>query len=503
MASKITLVIIFILLSAIVLLRSYYDPGCFLSPDSIDYLRFSQSILAGNGMYVPDLTEPGGNKYFAVWPAGYPAFIAALTFITSIEPVWASKVLNCLFTGFTLLLLWRLFRYFAPVVALVLFGFTYIFIYTHTWSEAAFLQVILLFVYSLYMFYTAAANKIWEWAAIVLLTSISLFLLRYIGAISIICMGIVCVLLFLKRANKRAIVMAGGCIINGVVIFLYLLKNKVETGYTTGIKRIEPPENTLELLDQLKRTLKGELVPIRFENVSGDIIFFTLCAVLVGVILWRFYKVKKAQPVANRMTGFWIFCLATAIIYLVTLFILRASSHFDALDYRLVAPFSFLATISLFSVIYFNTDLRVKKYFTIPIVLLISLYLTAYWLPFTYFRSFADAKWIPPKEFHTCENTLNRIRHNYAFLPENSILIFGENIVSAERLDVTVARPMFQPYFEKKENMNDFLQRINTTRAEHIYLFTRPIADTVHFHTSVVNYLKAHQSGENEFHQIR
>lgn len=116
----------------------------YLSPDSEYYLELAQNLLEGRGFYrsadypIPETKTPENQIFFSAWPVGYPVVIFLATKILGTSAWLASKIINLICLGFLLLLLRRINRNEAVFLALVLYSFTFLEVYSYTWSEAPF-----------------------------------------------------------------------------------------------------------------------------------------------------------------------------------------------------------------------------------------------------------------------------------------------------------------------------------------------------------------------------
>ena len=127
-------------------LRVSVEATQYCTPDSNFYLKVAENLLSGKGLVRPNnypFSKSTGDVYFAVWPAGYPVSIAALSFITNLPVLVSSKIVNLLFLGFTFLLLYKKMGRYAWFTALYFCSFGLLEVYSYTWSEGAFLFFIL------------------------------------------------------------------------------------------------------------------------------------------------------------------------------------------------------------------------------------------------------------------------------------------------------------------------------------------------------------------------
>ncbi|WP_153304248.1 glycosyltransferase family 39 protein [Desulfovermiculus halophilus] len=196
------LFIILISMSFSIVIQSYLNPNGFLSPDSTNYLSVAKNLLNGDG-YV--LGHDLRREPFAVWPVGYPTLIFIVAKISNLSVFWASKLTNILLILGILITIRKTFRRQSYLYALVLFFSSFICIYSYTWSETLFIFLLLLFCLSIYSLLKTEKPNNFNYI-LIFLTSISLFMSRYIGAFSF---GVIAILalyyLFIENNKKRSI----------------------------------------------------------------------------------------------------------------------------------------------------------------------------------------------------------------------------------------------------------------------------------------------------------
>src|SRR5688572_28640200 len=127
-------------------LRVSVEATQYCTPDSNFYLKVAENLLSGKGLVRPNnypFSKSTGDVYFAVWPAGYPITIAALSFLTNLPALISSKIVNLLFLGFTFILLYKKLGKYAWFPALYFCSFGVLEVYSYTWSEGAFLFFII------------------------------------------------------------------------------------------------------------------------------------------------------------------------------------------------------------------------------------------------------------------------------------------------------------------------------------------------------------------------
>ena len=116
----------------------------FYISDSVNYMRLAENIKAGNWMNQHGLA--GRNGWFAVWPVGYPALLAAFSSVFRIESFWASKVFSVVCSVSLLTLFWKCARRQFPILALMLLNLAYLKISRGSLSEQPFIVLMALWV---------------------------------------------------------------------------------------------------------------------------------------------------------------------------------------------------------------------------------------------------------------------------------------------------------------------------------------------------------------------
>src|SRR5262245_1575342 len=95
---------------ALILGKSFLSADGYLSPDSTDYLKLAENILAGNGLRVTDSGRfPADMRLFSIWPVGYPVLISATAGLLDVPAFLASKLLNALLLVMSMAVIWRTF----------------------------------------------------------------------------------------------------------------------------------------------------------------------------------------------------------------------------------------------------------------------------------------------------------------------------------------------------------------------------------------------------------
>jgi len=476
------LFLLFCVLGFIVILRSYFDPNGWITPDSTFYLQLSQSLLDGNGFQRIAYDVPGGRTLFAIWPVGYPTLIFIIAKLTGLSVFWASKVLSVLIIGCCLMVLQFIFKSNAHWVGLILCCQSFSNINTYTWSEGAFLLFLLVFCLSVYQ-YIRTAGKI-SWLLSVLFSGLLLFLTRYIGVFTFMVAGIVAISLLIKKrwilSLKLLIVVFIQILISG----FYLYNNKLSTGYLTGMARGAGAEVNKKMFSQLFSALNEELVLIPVTSTSFSKILTFLLLFLLGVYL---YKTIRKKYRFGSINDIWIYFILTAIIYLIFITISVWKSNVSDLDYRYLAPSTFLALLSVAAYLQGKPKIRIKKgsvyYILILAVLGILLFPVKYHV-YGYIK--AKGNYV----FPNYPDNMAILEEKYRGMESNSIVIYGSPHIRYLRTDIIptdlyTRSPLdgIIKYFKRKGDWN-------------IYIEIRHDLDPISIHESVIDFMKEHQEGE-------
>ncbi|MHA6246314.1 hypothetical protein ACXYMU_00130 [Pontibacter sp. CAU 1760] len=335
------LLLLYVLLAAIICFRVNVEATGYTTPDSEAYLGLAQNMLDGHGFYV--LKADGTRAYFSTWPVGYPVLIYLVSSMLPLSVFWASKVLNLVLLGLGFLLFRCLNRRYAFIMASVYSAYTFLDIYSFTWSEAPFLLGLLcLCVVAAQTLQHAKAKHL----LLLFLVCAFLFLMRYVGAFSFAVPALLGIYFYFKGDKRAAAKLLLTSILLTILAGTYLYLNYRLSGFMTGFDRLEAStEPTRTFVGMMIEGLLNELLLVRkyrLGNQPDYLLYFTVVLQLLAMAA-ILMKVEKLP----RLNLFSQTCLFVASLYLLTVALLRSISHFDDLDYRLLAPFSFLFWVGL------------------------------------------------------------------------------------------------------------------------------------------------------------
>lgn len=340
---------LYIAVVAIIVFRIYAEATGYISPDSEKYLELAQNLSDGKGLYLYH-TESEQKTFFSTWPVGYPVLIYVVSAVTKLSVFWSSKVLNLLLLGLSFLLLRHINRQYAFVLAAVYCSYTLLEIYSFTWSEAPFLLCLL---YLCYLTHKILLGHDTSKSILSLsLTCSCLFLLRYIGAFSFGVPALLAIYFFYRKRSATATKLLVTSFLLGILAAFYLYMNYRLSGFMTGFDRLAAETETMgAFVRMMTEGLLNELLIIRKYrpgNQPDYLLYFTtlLQLFMTAIIL---IKIRRSSYLKEQITQntFTYICLSIALLYFLSVLLLRSFSHFDDLDYRLLAPFSFLLWIGM------------------------------------------------------------------------------------------------------------------------------------------------------------
>lgn len=484
------LVIIYLLLSTGILLKGFFDHDGYLSPDSMNYLRLAQNMLDGNGLFVTELLEESKQKLFAIWPIGYSFFIFLLAKLSFLTVFWASKVVNIITLALIFFILKKIFKDKAFAYGAIFLISPIIEIFAYTWSETVFILGLIWFTASVYYFQRFQSNT---WLFSLTAAALFLFLTRYIGAFAVGIIGLLAFIFLIKKQYRPAAKLIGVAGLISASIIGYLYNNYINTGFATGMPRIDSPETRRELVSMLSEAQLVELnpfviYPFQISSTFQLYAFLVVAIVfLAGLAIHYFRQANKTDPDKYL----WLYFLINGLVYWLGIVYMRWTSHFDNFNFRLLGPATVLFIIALLAFIQFNIKNN-RVYFNGLAAL--------FFIAFIY-NSYEQL--VPHlRDGISYQENIETVQEKYQFLPQESILVFGNRHIDYLRTDVVNIRPYFRPYFARQETIEQFITRISEKNyATAIYIEIDQNLNRFYFHESIHAFMK--ENHDKEFVQLK
>jgi hypothetical protein len=361
---------LFLLITAVLIFRVNIESTKYCTPDSVYYLEVSTNILSGLGAVGPKVFDynaetkqliplykntPFGNpeqyqkEYFAVWPLGYPACIVAVSYLTTLPPLWASKLVNILLLAFNFYLLSLLFKG-SSLLPMYYFGsFTMLEICSYTWSENLFVPFFLLFILALKRIHSSGSISV----KLILMLTIAMVLMclaRYASVIFFV-VAFAIMLYYYKNKQMEKVKIIFSALALGSILFIgYLYNNYLQSGYLTGMPRVNTQDFTaLELTGKFFMGMYHQFHIIKQFRIAGKVDMIGYLAllglqiILMGTVIFIFIKNKITMKFSEEN----ILMIRVGFVYLVFLIYMTFTSTIDPFDYRTLLPFSFPVFIAV------------------------------------------------------------------------------------------------------------------------------------------------------------
>jgi hypothetical protein len=466
---------IYLAISILIILNSYFMTNGYLSPDSTNYLSLAQNLINGNGYIISsDRMQP-----FAVWPIGYPTLIAIVSYLTGLSVFWASKVLNIFLIGLIFLLLRKYYKKDTYLIALLFTWGSYIYLYFYTWSESFFIFSLILFSVSVYEFIKAEKPKIQNYIFI-FLSALLLYFSRYIGAFGFGIVGLLGIFFLVLNKNKKGLGLVVLSFLGLIIVVLNLYINYKLTGYPTGMPRIKSPETNLELFYELIKALFYEII-IPFHSGGWKAIFVFIIQVTVFLIGYKLYGLNNADIRLRNMFNdkylLEIIFIVLGLIYLVIIVLMRWLFQFDTFNFRLLSPATILVYMGVLGVLIKN------KIFD-------NNWLKIYMVVFSFFSLLYISISVLYKAYKkdTYLSHISKMEKEIKFIPLRSTVIFPPKDLKYLRLDLNLYTPYYTPYYKNKETWDSFKSRINCKGGKKIYIYIDKKLDSKHFDKTVIQF---------------
>lgn len=329
---QISLVIITLVMT---ILRFLLNEKGRVNPDSIRYMRFAHVL--------PTIDN-------TTTPLGYPLSIKLFTYF-GFDEFWSSKVVGILAFLFIIAFAWKKKFYFKEsIVVSTLFSF--VSIYAYTMSEALILPFVFLFLYTAYLIITGKLEK-GKAIFYLSLSLIALYNIRYSSLFIIGGTGLFGLLVWKKKYSQSFTFSAAiACVFIILYKFLFLdyfNENYINQSLEMGL------HSTSQLLTELFQGLTTTFNPfIHMANPGGGLVNYAIYGLgLLNILLIIFLFVKR------KLSDTELFFLIIGVSGIVCSYFVQYFYPVNALDYRLLAPFSFPIWLIYFKKLFAIFDLKV------------------------------------------------------------------------------------------------------------------------------------------------
>ncbi len=305
-----------VLTYAMIIFRFLSNEKGRVSPDSIRYLRQSEMFP------IIDNTTA---------PLGYPLFIKLFTFF-GIDDFWSSKLVGILAYTFILIFAYKK-RFFFKELMMASALFSFVSIFSYTMSEALTLPFVILFFFTAHQI---IKNKISQLEGILYLTFLLILLLNIRYSALFFCVGsFVFGLMKIGKHYWKSFTISGvlGVGFYGLykITFIdYFNKDYINSFLEIGLK--STPQLLIELFQGLTTTFNPF---IHIADPNGGMINYGIYGIgLMTIIVMIFLFVKSKLSETEK------FILTVSFITIILSYFIQYVYSVNALDYRLLAPFS-------------------------------------------------------------------------------------------------------------------------------------------------------------------
>ena len=339
-------IILAAVVSAIVAYIAFWE-GCFGAcsyiTDSVYYMRFAERML-GNGV---------DDGWFATWPVGYPAVLAAIRGVTGLDVFVASKLVGVGMCIALLVMFWRFARGAFAILALGLLNLAFLKIWRSTLSEQCFIPAMVVLGFVIVGWIDRPRiGRIIVWAVLF----VFVFLFRYVGVFAPVwVVGAILFSVVMRKFTRCGNVdgrdmrwlldvSVAGCIA-WCVEGCYLFFNRLYTGCFTGMERVEVRKDVVGAM--------AKMIAAYGREVQSLVILSALV-----FLLWllsrgadgrgRVADVRgEGVPIPMLQDCRTLFFVGMGIMYYLTMGALSAVGNFNDLGFRLLYPGTIMAMIGM------------------------------------------------------------------------------------------------------------------------------------------------------------
>jgi hypothetical protein len=257
--------------------------------------------------------------------------------------MWASKLLNIILLALDFYLIGLIFGRNKNLGIFYFGSFTMLEICSYTWSENLFLPFFLLLVYALGKIQNNSTSS-FRTIILIAISLIGMCLSRYASVVFFCVPFTVFVYNYFRNNLGKAKAIFIGLAISSFVLIVYLYSNFLQTGYLTGMPRINTQEYShLDLLKKLFIGLFNQLHIIKQFRFSGflDFLLYTGATAIQLILIFYVWSKIRNQRFHYHFTFINNILLYAGLLYLFFLIGMTITITIDPFDYRTLTPFSF------------------------------------------------------------------------------------------------------------------------------------------------------------------
>jgi hypothetical protein len=304
----------FALAAVLLALYSTRHGGIGLTPDSINYITASKSLLAGQGYQ-----RFAFNRAFTSWPPLYPTILAGLNLVCralGLDIVEGIRLLHSLVFGASVALTGVLFRRIirsrllvALALAGVVFAFPLLRDTVFAWSEIIYIFISLVFLLLLPRYLETGS---WRIFLLLFVLAVCGSMQRFAG-IGLIPAGMLAILLLLKHTRlSRRLVYAVGFGLSAIPYALWLVYGLTQPRASVR-GQFQPLDSLLNNLNLTTGLLGEWFLP---DALRGMIPNLLVTALVIVVIAWTFRRwFRLREPLAGSPVVLAVYVTAYMAFY--------------------------------------------------------------------------------------------------------------------------------------------------------------------------------------------
>ncbi|HTS44550.1 MAG TPA: hypothetical protein VMH01_09150 [Puia sp.] len=302
--------------------------GIGISPDSVTYLSVARSINTGKGLIEFD------EMPFVDFPAFYPIFLGAISFITRIDIVVFAPVLNGLLFAILLYLSGSIMNGFSfsskwykrILLSCFVFSPCLLEIYSMLWSETLFMLLLLFFIMAARRYLnTHKLSSLFVLSVIVAISCVT----RYAGVVLVGTGGMLLILDSGLRFKTRMRNLLLFTIISISLLAINLTRNLMISGFAAGQRQ----KGTTPLLDNIY--FFGGVLSDWFPLANNNPVAFISVLVCIGVCITIFLIFLRNRA---RYSSYENIAAAFCIAYSFFMLISATFSRYEQFSSRLLSP---------------------------------------------------------------------------------------------------------------------------------------------------------------------
>ncbi len=448
-----------------------------VTADSIYYLSVARSISTEGSFFIH-----GAHQSW--YPPLYGILSGAVAWLTPINAFWSSKVVNAFCFLVIGLLLLKLAPQQNPLILLALFPATLITVTLYSLAETLFIMLLVLNVWAMVQYMDRPKLS---FAALMAFTAFLMFMTRYIG-VFILPMNMLFItwVWFQKDLDKSfpnlikpalLLVFSAACMVS------YLVFNYTQTGMITG-PRYPAQESWLAYIYQLIRVAGDDINLLMVNGHRNLYLWGATLGIQFAAVFFFIWKSGSLKGLVKSWPPAALLLIATGLWYLFVLVGIRSQTYLLDLHYRYTSPGIVLIFTGLLIRWLQSSSSKKNLYRFLAIGLMLISVSVSVILPL----------WMNLRAgYQSYPEYRDEVLEYHSDLPENSVLLWGNPLLSYESSSYLTQHPWWTRHHEG-ETWDHFAERMQRTYPDHQFflLAGTDVSEGFFQHPSVVQAVNLH-----------